>query len=350
MNKTFFFLCCLIVSQLTFAESLINKIDALPNDRTDILAIYKEDQLVYEEYRNGYKPNQKHKLWSMSKSMTSLLVARAVKEGRIDVNNSICEYVGTSEVSSLSQCEITVDRLLFWQSGMDWAENYIGFKGGQSSVLNGLYGSGINDFSKFYFNLPHIKDVKFNWNYSTGDSHILSYILRKVYSPMEYEKLPWTKLFDPLRIKQATFERDHQGTYLGGAYVFLSQQDLFQVAQFILNELKSPQYLTSNWLPYVLKAKPNAYLDQKMIDDATAPAIPGGHWWLNRPSNPDNQIVPWPEAPADTFAAFGVFGQMMFIIPSKNMVIIRLAQDIKGGFDKKNLLKVAFKYVEDLDP
>ena len=331
------------------ANSLIDQIDGGINDRTDIFAIYKDGELIYEEYRNGYQRDQKHKLWSMSKSLTGLLIARAVKDNRIKIEDSICQYVSMNELSSAEQCDMTIEDILFWQSGTQWAEDYIGFDGAKSNVLTGLYGFGINNFSKYYFSLPYLEKVENNWNYSTGDTHILGYLLRKVYSPMEYEMLPWKELFDPLKIEEATFERDHDGTYLGGSYIFLSHGNLNKVAQMILKEMETPSFLPKDWMNFVLKAKSNTVFTEKMIEDEKAPAIPGGHWWLNRPTSPKTQHVPWPRAPQDTFAAFGVFGQMMFIIPSEQTVIIRLSQDIKGGFDRQNMLDVALKYAREVE-
>lgn len=329
------------------AESLIDKIDRGINDRTDILAIYKDDKIIYQEYRNGYQPDQKHKLWSMSKSITSLLVARAVKEGRLQVESSICDYISIAELSSSLQCNMTIEDLLFWQSGTQWAEDYIGFDGEKSNVLNGLYGVGINNFSNYYFSLPYAPNTELNWNYSTGDSHILSYLLRKVYSPFEYEKLPWSLLFDPLGIQEATFERDHTGTYLGGAYVYLSHKNLHRLAQLVMREMEEPRFLPEQWMSLVLTAKNNTVFNLEMAEEGIAPAIPGGHWWLNRPTEAAVQEIPWPRMPEDTFAAFGVFGQMMFIIPSEKIVIIRLAQDIKGGFDRANMLDIAVQYARE---
>ncbi len=346
MSRILLALAIFCLSSVTQAQSLIDQIDSGLNDRTDILAIYEKGELVYEEYRHGYERRQKHKLWSVSKSITSLLVARAVQRGLIDLDDSICEYVSVANLTSANQCEVTVERILFWQSGTDWSEKYVGFEGGKSSVLTGLYGEGIDDFASYYFSLPYLKTVKNNWNYSTGDTNILSHILRSAYPAMEYDNLPWRDLFDPLGIQQATFERDRTGLYLGGAYIFLSHPSLYKIASFVMDEIRQPKLLPHGWMDFATSAKMNVTLTTDMIKDQEAPAIPAGHWWVNRPSNPNNQATPWPDAPEDTFAAFGVFGQMMFIIPSQDRVIIRLAQDIKGGFDKAHFLQVVFAYLE----
>ena len=336
------------ISSYAFPFTLVDKIDqTIKGDRTDVLAIYRNNKLVFEEYRNGYEKGQKHKLWSMSKSLVSLMLAKTVGQEKMKLSDSICDHIAVTELSSTNQCEITLEKILFWQSGVAWDETYLGLDASQSNVLNGLYGTGIQDFSKYYFGLDYSAQINNGWNYSTGDTHIMTYLLKKAYTPMEYAAMPWTLLFDPLGIENVTFERDKSGTYLGGSYIYMAHEDLNKVAQFVLSELKQPKELPADWMQNALKAKTDATFTLEMVEDAIAPAIPGGHWWLNKPSNPDIQAVPWENMPEDTFAAFGVFGQMMYIVPSEDLVIIRLAQDVDGGFNKKRMLKKVMEYLEE---
>jgi CubicO group peptidase (beta-lactamase class C family) len=68
-------------------------------------------------------------------------------------------------------------------------------------------------------------------------------------------------------------------------------------------------------------------------------AVPGGHWWLNRAA--DSAAQPWPDAPADTFAALGHWGQAMYVIPSEHLVIVRYGDDRDGSYRHNELLKRA---------
>lgn len=344
-----FFFCFVAIFLLAqpAASSIIDKIDKGVNARTDILAIYKDGVLLKAEYRRGYTGTQKHKMWSMSKSVTSLLLARAVKEGRLSLQDSICDHIPLNELNSVEQCHMTIDDILFWQSGTSWSETYFGFDISNSNVMTGLYGEGGADFATYYKSLDYTPEAyKIGWNYSTGDSHFLSYLLKKVYSPLQYKTLPWDLLFDPIGLKDVTFETDHHGLFLGGSYIYMSQEDLNRVAQFILSEIKKPKLLPQAWFDHVLNARQNAQFNLQMVEDEIAPAIPGGHFWLNRVSNSDIQERPWQAVPEDTFAAFGVFGQMMFMVPSENLVVIRLSSDIKGGFDRENMLKIVMNFVK----
>jgi len=65
--------------------------------------------------------------------------------------------------------------------------------------------------------------------------------------------------------------------------------------------------------------------------------VAGGQWWLNR--SIDGAAKPWPDAPDDTFAALGHWGQALYVIPSAGLVIVRYGDDRDGSYRHNELLK-----------
>ncbi|MGF6486794.1 CubicO group peptidase (beta-lactamase class C family) [Pseudomonas frederiksbergensis] len=57
----------------------------------------------------------------------------------------------------------------------------------------------------------------------------------------------------------------------------------------------------------------------------------------------EDATQPWPDAPADTFAALGHWGQAMYVIPSEKLVIVRYGDDRDGSYRHNELLKLALK-------
>ncbi|MNP58017.1 hypothetical protein D3C76_1528930 [compost metagenome] len=49
--------------------------------------------------------------------------------------------------------------------------------------------------------------------------------------------------------------------------------------------------------------------------------------------------MPWPDAPADTYAALGHWGQALYILPTRKLVIVRYADDRDGSYSHNELLK-----------
>ena len=94
------------------------------------------------------------------------------------------------------------------------------------------------------------------------------------------------------------------------------------------------QLLPKDWVAF--NREPFAHYRANQDD-----AVPGGHWWLNRAV--DGAAQPWPDAPADTFAALGHWGQAMYVIPGENLVIVRYGDDRDGSYRHNELLKLALK-------
>mgnify|MGYP001333530504 CR=1 FL=1 len=61
-------------------------------------------------------------------------------------------------------------------------------------------------------------------------------------------------------------------------------------------------------------------------------------WWLNRPPA-DGVEKPWKDAPDDTYAALGHWGQRIIVIPSEDLVIVRNGDDREGSIPVNELVK-----------
>lgn len=329
----------------TQAKELVDEIDYGLYD-TDILLVQKNGELIYEGYRNGYKPDQKHRLWSMTKSITNLIVGRAVKEGRWQIEDSVCLHLQENLFVQPRFCDITISDLLYWQPGVEWDETILSLNLGNSNLMNLLYGRGVEDISAYYLGLEVENEPGTSWRYSTGDTTFIWYLLRQIYSPAEYDNLMWDKILTPLDITNATFERDHAGHFFGGSYLYLSAHDMLKVANLALDEYENSNYLPQGWMQSSTTARANAEFTLKMVKKSEAPAIPGAHWWVNQPVS-DIQAVPWPEVPADAFAAFGVFGQITVVIPSQKIVIVRLAQDFVGGYNRNRFFEKIYEFINE---
>ncbi len=318
-------------------------LDTRLGDKTEVVLVVHKGKIIFEEYRSGYHKDMPHQLWSIGKSVTNAFIGIAVQEGKLSLNDSICEYLETQgEVANTSwHCDITVRNLLHWSSSLKWQEWLGLFKLKRSSMFAMFYGEGRSDTARFVFNHGMEGPAGKHFTYSTGDTVLLWAILRRAYGEAEYETLPWTKLFDRIGLTDVTIERDPTGLYFGGSHIFMKPRDLARYAQFFLNDGVLPggeSLLPPNWRNFSTALAPSMIgHNGSHTHDMGA----GAHWWLNIAISKSNVELPWPDAPADTFAAMGVFGQTLIIIPSRDLIIIRLANDWSREFDRNRLVKLA---------
>jgi CubicO group peptidase (beta-lactamase class C family) len=151
------------------------------------------------------------------------------------------------------------------------------------------------------------------WRYSSGTSLIISRVIRGLFaSDLEYLTFPRRALFDPIGMTGATLEADAAGTLVASSFMYATARDW---ARFGLLYLQDGQWngrriLPEGWVEY---------------SRTPAPADPsrryGAHFWLHLPAYSGAGALP-----ADAYHAVGHEGQFVTIVPSRQLVVVRLGR------------------------
>lgn len=317
-----------------FAFTLVGEDAQRLGLRTDGLVIVKNGAIVYERYGRGFTETNKHLSWSVAKSVTSALVGVAVQQGALALDDSICKHI--RGYSGTAVCGITVKHALTFATGLAWQEEYED-KGYQvSSVIAMLFGVGHRDQLRHILTHRQATRPGEQWLYSTGDSELASAVAKGALERKVGKGAFWTLLFDKLGMK-AVVEEDLMGTPLGGSMVYATPRDFAKFGWLYLNDgcWAGERLLPPGWVR-----------DSTTVSEAFArhaPAeekTPNGYaWWLNVEAHGNPK--PWPDAPDDTFAALGHWGQRIIVIPSEDVVIVRTGDDRQGSMDVNELIKYA---------
>ncbi len=306
--------------------------------RTDALLIIRNGKILYEKYARNFNENSLHLTWSVSKSVLQALYGIAIQNGLLKLDDPgyyHLEPLGRDEAHK----KITIRHLLTMSSGLKAEESY---ESGplQSSVIAMLYTRGRKNMGEFCSELPMRSEPGILVYYSSCDTNILSLILKKVYGKETYETLPWKELFQPLGIQRATFERDASDTFVGSSYLYLSARDLAKIGYLYLNNgyWDGKQFFPANWLEFT-RTPSKAYKTTSLSFETGKDNLTS-HWYANSGIPERGLPQPWPDAPIDTFAASGHWGQMLFVIPSLDLVIVRYGDDRESKFDKNHFLKL----------
>ncbi len=276
------------------------------------LVVQHRGQLVAEAYADGVTADTTLISWSMAKSITHALVGMAQMDGLLDVQAP----TGIAMWQDDDRRLITLQHLLEMRSGLSWIEDYV--EGNESDVIDMLFGSGKDDHAAYAINQQLSSTPGSEWYYSSGTTNIVARLLGNVLgdkhgSNMKTKSFIQERLFNAIGMTSATAQFDAAGTFVGSSYVYATARDFAKFGELYLRDgmCDGKQILPVGWVDHARA--------QTVIDDETGQGY-GAHWWT-QPGEP-NSII-----------ASGYEGQQIFVLPERELVMVRLGKTISEKRD-----------------
>ncbi|NNF20029.1 MAG: serine hydrolase [Flavobacteriaceae bacterium] len=281
--------------------------------RTRTLLILYKDKIIAERYAEGFDKNTPILGWSMTKSILATLYGILQEKGVLHIKDP----APVREWQRDERSQISLRDLLQMQSGLEWEEDY----------------SKISDVTEMLFfdadmsRAQREKELKAtpgtHWNYSSGTSNLLSAILKNYFdSEQEYLDFPYSALIDKIGMNSMLMETDWEGNYVGSSYAWANTRDWGKFGLLYLHrgEWNGERLFNPSWVDFVTSP----------VEDSAGQY--GGHFWLNQGNT-------YPNAPSDLYSANGYQGQHVYIIPSKELVIVRTGLAETPEFDADGFFK-----------
>ncbi len=282
--------------------------DRPPYRRTKAVVIVHDGHVVAERYAPGYDVNTPLLGYSATKSVISALIGILVRQGRLSVEAPapVDAWSGPGD----PRHPITLDNLLRMTSGLALDETDSPF----TPVARMLYLE--RDMAGFAESAGLETAPGRRWNYSSGNTLILSRIIRDAAGGHVADVLRFAnhELFGPLGMRGVTLEFDATGTPVGSTYMLAPARDWARFGMLYLNDgvAGGQRILPQGWVRY-----------------ASTPTLDTGYgagFWTNKVAgNIPWTRVPWsmPGAPPESFFARGLLGQYVVIVPSERLVVVR---------------------------
>jgi CubicO group peptidase (beta-lactamase class C family) len=349
------------------AKELNVSVDKLPDAeqalRTDSVMAIKHGRVMYENYVGAYAghPQNRHSVWSASKSITAGVIGAIVEQSErltkgeklpgakltrsgkpVVLATPLSDLMDMSELSSDPRVgALTIEQLLGMAPNLKWAERYDGDIT-QSNIIRMLWLDGPKDMSGYAANVGFGPEGPGNrFIYSSGNTVILMRALKALFGE-EYDRMPWTALFDRLGMQDVTFERDRKGVFVGSSYVHMPLHDLARFGYAYLNggfyageQVIHPKFVQGA-RDLALGMRVPGTSDADIIEEA---GFYGLGFWINArpdqltrdrirsfgPNGPKAKF--FPNAPTDMFFAAGHYGQNIFVFPQDDLLIVRMSHD-----------------------
>jgi CubicO group peptidase (beta-lactamase class C family) len=291
--------------------------------RTRALIVVHGGRIVAERYAPGFDASMPLAGWSMAKMALNALIGIAAKDGRLALTDTgLLPEWGKDD----PRRGISLEQLMHMTSGLAFNETYSDL---DSDVMQMLFVKG--DKARFAASKPleHAPGSAF-FSYASGTSLILARVLANTFaSERDYLRFPRERLFAPLKMRSAVMEPDAAATFVASSFLYASARDFARLGLLYLRDgtWQGERLLPEGWVAWSLRP----------VESAPGREY-GAHIWLRLPQSPNLGVPPMP---ADAYYMLGHDQQIVAMVPSRDLVIVRLGLTREGG---------AWDHARDLAP
>ena len=281
------------IASLGWNQSAVQPLkDFLAEKHSKSFMIIVNGRIVMEEYFNGHSATETWPWNSAGKTLVSTTTGIAQQEGLLNINNKVSRYLGNGWTSEPLEKEnlITPRHLLTMTSGLNDESNWV-----------------------IKSNLTYLADAGTRWSYSNVFQKLIDVVAAS--SNQTFENYFNAKLKNKIGM---------DGFWNYGTIFTIYHSNTRSMARFGLLFLNKGKWKNEQIIN-------ETYLNEAISTSQNINPSYGYLWWLNGKSKymvPGSQTVyPTalvPNAPADMYAAMGAEDQRIYVIPSKNMVVIRM--------------------------
>ena len=277
------------------------KIDSLyaflDTNNTKAFILLKDGKIVLENYFGAHTQNSNWYWASAGKTLTAFMVGIAQQENHLSISDTTSDYlgVGWTNCSPEQEEKITIRNQLSMTSGLD------DLSGNPNCTLNSC--------------LEYLADAGSRWAYHNAPYTLLDSVISQA-TGVSLNSYFTQKVKNPIGMNGFYFYQDYYNVF------FSTARSMARFGLLLLNE--------GNWNGNQIMTDQNYFSEMTSASQTINPAY-GYLTWLN---NSDQLMVPGsqivfngsisPDAPAEMYAAMGKNGQFINVVPSENLVWVRM--------------------------
>lgn len=294
---------------------------------TRAVVIVQSGRIVFERYCEGYSRDTRLNSWSVGKSITHALVGAAVLQGRIAIDAPMGNPAWRAGDRRAS---ITWRQWLQMVDGLDYHETAANVAEAGNARM--LFGEGRRDVARWAARRPLAHDPGAHWNYTSAGTLLISDALTRQIVPdprdandRRTRMRAWmdSALFNRIGMRPVV-EFDPQGLFYGSSLYWATARDFARFGYLYLRDgvWDGERVLPEGWVDFARTPGPDVSAD-----------VYGAQWWLTPPhgtGRPMRSLIVNPDL-TDAFSAQGYEGQIIVVVPSKDLVLVRLGRFDGGG-------------------
>ena len=317
------------------SDLLLQAVDAVfadPAVLTQAFLVVHKGKIVAERYATGVTKDTQLESWSMGKSLTATLFALLVKDGTYTIDQPA--PVPLWRRPSDPRAPITNRHLLQMSAGLKFVGNQEPGGAPPTTVLDHyyIYTGGIDAFA-YSITRPVEFPAGTDGRYRNCDPLTIGYLVKRAVQARgeEYLTYPQRALFDRIGIRRQVLETDPYGNFLLTGYDYGTARNWARIGLLYQNDgmWQGQRLLPEGWTKFVSTLAPG-----------WKTPVYGGFFWVNGDGG-------W-NLPKDTYFAAGAGGQNTWIVPGRDLVIVRMGHNLmRGGAAARRATNTALGLVMD---
>ncbi|WP_395646169.1 serine hydrolase domain-containing protein [Terricaulis sp.] len=295
---------------------------------TRAVLVVQGGRILFERYGDDYGRDMRLTSWSMAKSITQALVGCAVLQGAVAVDTPM----GNPHwPAGDRRASITWRQFLQQVDGLDYQESAQNVAEAGNARM--LFGDGRLDTAAWAANLRLAHDPGSHWNYTSAGTLLIADALTRAVVPdprdvndRRARMLAWMRasLFDKIGMHPVV-EFDPRGLFYGSSLIWATARDFARFGYLYLRNgvWNGQRVLPEGWVDFARTPGPAQNTDTY-----------GAQWWLQPQSGtgrPTRALLTDPSM-RDAYSAQGYEGQIIVVVPSRDIVMVRLGK-FDGGLE-----------------
>lgn len=294
-----------------FATALMTVADYIAERNSTGLLVMYQDEIVLEQYWQGYDETSPFNAMSMSKSVVGLLIGQAIAEGAIaSLDEPAANYL--PEWQGDNRTQITLRDLLYMQSGL---RNERSTTSPTSDLVHLYIGS---DIEKTALSIPSERPSGEVFDYNNVNTQVLAIVLQRA-TGTNYADYLATRLWQPIGAQSGSVWLDRpNGFPKTFCCLFATLRDWARIGQLLLNQGQwdGQSVIPADWLTTMLTPSP---LESTF----------GKHIWVqartaDHPSIETTATMPYLDPLGFHLDGRGL--QRVFVLPTYELVIVRMGE------------------------
>lgn len=307
--------------------------DFLARSSTDALTVMKKGRFVGDWFAPTMKPDARHIIFSISKSLTAILAGALEGEGKLDPNAPVTDYVPEAKGSVYANA--SVRHVLDMTVALDFEEAYL-----DPESLFARYrratmwnpGGGAESLREFLVTLQQLNEPHGQtFRYRSPNSDLLGIIVERA-SGQRYADLMSDRLWKPLGAKRDGFVTvDKEGSARAAGGVSMAVRDLARVGEMMRQGGTSEggRIVPQAWVEDTIHGGDAAAWQRGDMTNLFAGGRYRNKWYQSGNA-------------AQAYCGIGIHGQWLYVDPTAEVVIAKMSSQALPVDDPLDLDNVAF--------